>query len=84
MRFPAVELRLPEWVEEFVPPDGAYPTPEDRMRLAVELSRENVRRGTGGPFGAAIFERDTGRLIAPGVNLVVTAGCSAFHAEMVA
>ena len=84
MRFPAVELRLPEWVEEFVPPDGAYPTPEDRMRLAVELSRENVRRGTGGPFGAAIFERDTGRLIAPGVNLVVPAGCSAFHAEMVA
>jgi len=84
VRFPAVELRLPEWVEEFVPPDGAYPTPEDRMRLAVELSRENVRRGTGGPFGAAIFERDTGRLIAPGVNLVVTAGCSAFHAEMVA
>ena len=54
------------------------------MRLAVGLSRENVRRGTGGPFGAAIFERDTGKLVAPGVNLVVTAGCSAFHAEMVA
>ena len=54
------------------------------MRLAVELSWENVRRGTGGPFGAAVFERDTGKLVAPGVNLVVTAGCSAFHAEMVA
>lgn len=85
MRFPAVELRLPGWIEEFVPdPDQTYPTPEDRMRLAVELSRENVRRGTGGPFGAAIFERDTGRLVAPGVNLVVTEGCSVFHAEMVA
>jgi tRNA(Arg) A34 adenosine deaminase TadA len=43
-----------------------------------------VRRGTGGPFGAAIFERETGRLLAPGVNLVVGSGCSAFHAEMVA
>ncbi len=84
MRFPAVELRLPEWIEEFVSPDRIYPTTEDRMRLAVELSRENVRRGTGGPFGAAIFERDTGKLVAPGVNLVVTEGCSAFHAEMVA
>lgn len=84
MRFPAVELRLPEWIEEFVSLDGIYPTTEDRMRLAVELSRENVRRGTGGPFGAAIFERDTGKLVAPGVNLVVTVGCSAFHAEMVA
>ena len=54
------------------------------MRFAVELSRLNVRRGTGGPFGAAIFERESGRLLAPGVNLVVGAGCSVFHAEMVA
>ena len=54
------------------------------MHLAVELSRKNVKHGTGGPFGAAIFERDTGKLVAPGVNLVVVAGCSAFHAEMVA
>jgi tRNA(Arg) A34 adenosine deaminase TadA len=50
----------------------------------VELSRLNVRNGTGGPFGAAIFERETGRLLAPGVNLVVGSGCSVFHAEMVA
>ena len=85
MRFPTVELRLPAWIEDFIPdPDKTFPTPEDRMRLAVELARENVRHGTGGPFGAAIFERDTGKLVAPGVNLVVTAGCSAFHAEMVA
>ncbi len=54
------------------------------MRLAVELSRLNVRNDTGGPFGAAIFERETGRLLAPGVNLVVGSGCSVFHAEMVA
>ncbi len=54
------------------------------MGLAVELSRQNVRRGTGGPFGAAIFERETGRLLAPGVNLVTTRGCSVLHAEMVA
>ena len=30
------------------------------MRLVVELSRLNVERGTGGPFGAAIFEREPG------------------------
>lgn len=54
------------------------------MRLAVELSRQNVEHGAGGPFGAAIFERESGRLIAPGVNLVVNSGCSVFHAEMVA
>jgi len=42
-----------------------------------------MRRG-GGPFAAAIFEEQTGRLVAPGVNLVVPLNCSLAHAEMVA
>ncbi len=54
------------------------------MRLAIDLARENVRRDTGGPFGAAVFDRDSGRLIAPGVNIVVPACWSGGHAEMVA
>ena len=83
MRFPEVALRLPDWVGEMLA-DRVYPTVEDRMRLAVELSRLNVRHGTGGPFGAAIFERETGELLAPGVNLVVGSNCSVAHAEMVA
>lgn len=85
MGFPQVTLELPDWVEKLVPDPGrTYPTEEDRMRLVVELSRLNVERGTGGPFGAAIFERETGRLLAPGMNLVVPSGCSVAHAEMVA
>jgi tRNA(Arg) A34 adenosine deaminase TadA len=85
MSFPQVTLGLPGWVEEFLPdPERTYPTEEDRMRLVVELSRLNVERGTGGPFGAAIFERETGRLLAPGMNLVVPSSCSVAHAEMVA
>jgi tRNA(Arg) A34 adenosine deaminase TadA len=83
--FPEVTLRLPGWVGELSSgADRRYRTLEDRMRFVVELSRLNVRNGTGGPFGAAIFERETGRLLAPGVNLVVGSGCSVFHAEMVA
>ena len=85
MSFPQVTLKLPGWVEELLPdPERSYPTEEDRMRLVVELSRLNVERGTGGPFGAAIFERETGRLLAPGMNLVVPTSCSVAHAEMVA
>jgi tRNA(Arg) A34 adenosine deaminase TadA len=85
MGFPQVTLELPRWVEELLPdPERTYPTEEDRMRLVVELSRLNVERGTGGPFGAAIFERETGRLLAPGMNLVVPSNCSVAHAEMVA
>ena len=85
MRFPQATLRLPDWVEDMLSDkEQVYPTVEDRVRLAIELSRSNIHHGTGGPFGAAIFERETGRLLAPGVNLVTSLGCSVFHAEMVA
>lgn len=54
------------------------------MRLAIALSRENVERGTGGPFGAAVLERDSGRVVAVGVNSVVRLHNCALHGEMVA
>ena len=85
MSYPQVSFELPGWVEDLVSDKGeVYPTREERMRLAIELSRLNAERGTGGPFGAAIFESETGRLLAPGVNLVTTANLSTAHAEMVA
>lgn len=54
------------------------------MGLAIALARWNVLEDSGGPFGAAVFERDSGRLVAVGVNLVVPLTNSALHAEMVA
>jgi tRNA(Arg) A34 adenosine deaminase TadA len=85
VRFAEVTLRLPDWVEDFLSGEGRiYPKIEDRVRFVIELSRSNVRHGTGGPFGAAIFERETGDLLAPGVNLVTSLKCSVFHAEIVA
>jgi len=44
----------------------------------------NFQRGTGGPFAAGIFERDTGRLVVIGVNRVVPFNCSSAHAEVMA
>jgi tRNA(Arg) A34 adenosine deaminase TadA len=41
-------------------------------------------RGDSGPFAAAIFETGSGKLVAPGVNLVVPARNSVLHAEIVA
>jgi tRNA(Arg) A34 adenosine deaminase TadA len=64
--------------------DGTYPDLEDRMRLAIQLSRENVERETGGPFGAAVFELESGRLVSVGTNLVVADRNSMLHAEIVA
>jgi tRNA(Arg) A34 adenosine deaminase TadA len=85
MRFPEVTLRLPDWVERMlVDPERTYPSAEDRMRLAIELSRASIRHGAGGPFGAAIFDRETYKLLAPGVNLAIASGYPVAHAEMVA
>ncbi len=55
-----------------------------RMAFVVEAARLNSMEQTGGPFAAAVFEMETGRLVSLGVNLVVTGGLSILHAEMVA
>ena len=80
-----IELKLPSWVGELLLRHPAhFPDSTRRMALAVELAGANVREGTGGPFGAAVFERGSGELVAAGVNLVTASRCSAAHAEMVA
>ena len=79
-----VLVTLPDWVRETVTPGTRYDSGDDRMRLAIELARQNVLRGTGGPFGAAIFERSTGALLSVGVNSVVRLNNSTLHAEMLA
>lgn len=79
----AINFHLPDWV--FVECDLTTPRPSDdeRMELAIELARRNVEHG-GGPFGAVVFERETGEVIAPGMNLVMPQASSLLHAEIVA
>jgi tRNA(Arg) A34 adenosine deaminase TadA len=85
MPIPTVEIKMPQWVDEFVSdPQRLYPTVADRMAVVVALARRNIEAGTGGPFGAAIFDMHTGRLVAPGINMVASANCSVAHAEITA
>ena len=81
---PVVHVEYPEWVDEVVDWQRTYESDHDRMRLAIEVSRVNVERGTGGPFGAAIFESATGRLVSVGMNSVVRLNNCTLHGEMVA
>lgn len=83
---PPLEVRivLPDWVPAAVDWERRYRTDEEKMRLAVRLSRENVERGTGGPFGAAVLEAGSGRLVAVGVNSVVRLSNAVLHGEIVA
>lgn len=75
-------LGLPEWVDPTTPPP--MPALADRMRLVLQLAAANVRHATGGPFAAAVFEREGGALVSVGVNRVMTLQSSLAHAEVLA
>ena len=77
-------ITLPDWIDTVVDWDEVYPSDDAKMRLAIGLAKQNVLRRTGGPFGAAIFEKVSGRLVSSGVNSVVRLNNSAIHAEMLA
>ena len=78
-------VKMPEWLYRVESEHlNKSMTDEEKMRFVISLALENVDRGTGGPFGAAIFEIATGKLVAAGVNSVVPANQSWAHAEMTA
>lgn len=81
---PVVHIEYPPWVNEVIDWERPYHSDEDRMRLAIAVAKENVERGTGGPFGAAIFETLSGRLVSVGMNSVVRLNNCTLHGEMVA
>ncbi len=79
-----VQLSLPEWAHGIVDPARSFPGDEAKVSLAVELSRLNIEARSGGPFGAAVFDADSDRIVAIGVNRVLPQQCSVAHAETMA
>ena len=82
---PTPPFRLPSWAIRLARrQQRPILAARDRMRFVIQLALTNVALETGGPFGAAVFETRTGRLVSIGVNLVASTNCSLAHAEMVA
>ena len=80
-----LNLELPDWIGAFIAEHPAViHTMENQMRFVLKLTERNIREKTGGPFGAAVFEQNSGKLVSVGVNVVVGQNCSAAHAEMMA
>lgn len=79
-----ITLDLPAWIDDVVDWDKTYRSDDEKMALAVELSKQNVLRGSGGPFGSAIFDIPSGKLVSVGVNRVMPLHNSAAHGEMMA
>ena len=77
------QISLPDGWEQQLP---ARPlsTDEQKMEYVISLGEWNIRQRTGGPFAAAIFDRQTNELVSLGVNRVVPQVCSLAHAEAVA
>lgn len=79
-----IKITLPDWaVAENEQLPDAIADVEDRMRAVIRFSRLNVEHATGGPFAAGVFEKESGKVIAIGVNRVVPASVSSAHAEIV-
>lgn len=83
-RQPPLTITLPDWVRGHVQDAAPCVSDRERMHLAIELSRLNVVHGTGGPFGAAVFEQGGARPLAVGVNRVEPLANACAHAELVA
>ena len=84
MAHPVIHIEYPAWVDEVVDWDRPYYSDTDRMRVAIAVAKANVERETGGPFGAAIFETVSGRLVSVGMNSVVRYNNCVLHGEMFA
>jgi tRNA(Arg) A34 adenosine deaminase TadA len=81
----SISLTLPDWAiatRDALPTH--IPTTIERMAVVIDFARKNYLHQTGGPFAAGVFERDSGRLLAIGVNRVVPLTCSSAHAEIMA
>ena len=79
-----VYVDYPDWAADLMNRTAVYRDDSAKMRLAIAVARANVEHDTGGPFGAAVFEKDSGRLVAVGMNSVVRLNNCTLHGEMVA
>ncbi len=80
----SLSLALPDWADALEDRSRHFSDDAEKMRYVIDLARRNVETGSGGPFGAAIFDRDDGTLLAVGVNSVLRLNSSVLHAEMLA
>lgn len=78
-------ISLPAWLRAELPELPEFVVGhEAQMQLVHRLARRNFVEGNGGPFAAIVVERESGRLVSVGVNVVLASQISSSHAEVVA
>lgn len=87
LSMPTLHIAVPEYINDSLPDsEHVFQSDEEKMSFTLELCRLNIEKGNGlgGPFSAAIFDRNSNKLVSVGVNRVVGLHNSTLHAEMVA
>jgi tRNA(Arg) A34 adenosine deaminase TadA len=84
MEISSITIQYPAWLAGAIDWQRRYATDEEKMAVAILLSRLNVTHRTGEPFGAAIFRSDDNQLISVGMSQVVRQSNSILHAEVMA
>jgi tRNA(Arg) A34 adenosine deaminase TadA len=81
----SISAELPAWlVAELDSHTAPLETHEQRMTLVNQLAARNFREGNGGPFAAIVVDRTTNLIVSIGVNIVLSSGLTAGHAEFTA
>lgn len=83
MPMPPLRLDLPAWLDVGIDAERVHADDASKVGLAIRLARRNIEEGSGGPFGAVVFDGE-GRVVAAGVNRVLPSACSIAHAEIMA
>lgn len=82
---PDIILNLPNWLkDEFKNHNKVISKLDNRMDFIIKLSYLNIKNKTGGPFAAGVFEKESGKIVSLGVNIVAQSNCSLAHAEAIA
>lgn len=79
-----IEIHIPEILTTAAEQFPRVSSDQEAMEALIEVSRQSLQWGLGGPFAAAILHRDSYELVSLGVNLVLDQKLSTLHAEMVA
>lgn len=74
----------PDWLAGFVAARALPADDAGRIAEVLALAGENVDRGSGGPFAAAVYDEASGERLACAVNVVVASACTLAHAEALA
>ena len=74
-------IRQPDWLAAWLAGRALPVSDRERLGEVLALTEESVRRGSGGPFAAIVYDQRSGARLGVAVNTVVANSTALAHAE---